>query len=109
MAGEYGSKSSDILAGIGPALCQDCFEVDQDVADCFYARNQAYREFAYEKGIKTYIDLKQIIRYDLLAAGLLDEHIFDMGLCTKENTDLFFSHRGQQGKRGIMAAVMMLE
>ena len=109
MAGEYGSRPSDILAGIGPALCQDCFEVDQDVADCFYARNQAYREFAYEKGIKTYIDLKQIIRYDLLAAGLLDEHIFDMGLCTKENTDLFFSHRGQQGKRGIMAAVMMLE
>ena len=109
MAEKYGSRPSDILAGIGPALCQDCFEVDQDVADCFYARNQAYREFAYEKGIKTYIDLKQIIRYDLLAAGLLDEHIFDMGLCTKENTDLFFSHRGQQGKRGIMAAVMMLE
>ena len=108
MCEKYGSRPSDILAGIGPALCQDCFEVDQDVADQFFARNEAYRNFAYERGIKTYIDLKQIIRYDLLAAGLLDEHILDMELCTKENTDLLFSHRGQQGKRGIMAAVMML-
>ena len=108
MAETYGCEPADILAGIGPALCQDCFEVDQDVADRFFERNEDYRRFAYEKGIKTYIDLPQIIRYDLLAAGLLDEHIFDMGLCTKENTDLFFSHRGQQGKRGIMAAVMML-
>ena len=108
MAERYGCQPADILAGIGPALCQDCFEVDRDVADLFFGRNEDYRDFAYEKGIKTYIDLKQIIRYDLLAAGLAGENIFDMGLCTKENMDLFFSHRGQQGKRGIMAAVMML-
>ena len=108
MGEQYGCQPADILTGIGPALCQDCFEVDQDVAELFFDRNKAYQRFAYEKGIKTYIDLKQIIRYDLLAAGLLEEHIFDMELCTKENTDLFFSHRGQKGKRGIMAAVMML-
>jgi len=108
MGQRCGSRPADILAGIGPALCQDCFEVDRDVADQFFGRNPAYRDFAYEKGIKTYIDLKRIIRYDLQKAGLLDEHIFDMELCTKENMDLFFSHRGQQGKRGIMAAAMML-
>ncbi len=109
MGEHYGCNPTDLRAGIGPALCQDCFEVDLDVAEMFFHRNEAYRQFAYEKGIKTYIDLKQIIRFDLKAAGLLDEHIFDMGLCTKENMDLFFSHRGQQGKRGIMAAVMMLK
>ena len=108
MCAQYGSKPEDILAGLGPALCQDCFEVDRDVADLFFQRNETYRQLAYERGIKTYIDLKQIIRYDLVAAGLSDEHIFNMNLCTKENTNLFFSHRGQQGKRGIMAAVMML-
>lgn len=108
MGEKYGCQPEDILAGIGPALCQDCFEVDQDVAELFFARKEAYRAFAYEKSIKTYIDLKRIIGYDLMAAGLLDEHIFDMELCTKENPELFFSHRGQHGKRGIMAAVMML-
>ncbi|MBR4020643.1 MAG: peptidoglycan editing factor PgeF [Firmicutes bacterium] len=108
MRERYGCRPADILAGMGPALCQDCFEVDRDVADMFFGRNDAYRQFAYERGIKTYIDLKQIIRYDLLEAGLVGNHILDMELCTKENMDLFFSHRGQQGKRGIMAAVMML-
>ena len=108
MGGTYGCCPEDILAGIGPSLCQDCFEVDQDVADQFFARNTAYQSFAYSRGIKTYIDLKAIIKHDLKEAGLREEHLFDMGLCTKENTDLFFSHRGQQGKRGIMAAVMML-
>ena len=109
MEEQYGSRPKDILAGIGPDLCQDCFEVDRDVADLFFGRNSAYEQFAYTKGIKTYIDLKSIIGYDLQAAGVLEEHIFDMELCTKEHGDLFFSHRGQQGKRGIMAAVMMLE
>ncbi len=108
MGDTYDCKPEDILAGIGPSLCQDCFEVDQDVADQFFARNGVYRDYAYSRGIKTYIDLKAIIRYDLREFGLQDEHIFDMGICTKENTDMFFSHRGQQGKRGIMAAVMMM-
>lgn len=108
MEESYGCKPEDILAGIGPSLCQDCFEVDQDVADMFFARNEAYRDFSYRRGIKSYIDLKQIIKYDLRRAGLQAENLFDMELCTKEDTDTFFSHRGQQGKRGIMAAVMML-
>ena len=108
MCERYGSKPENILAGIGPALCQDCFEVDQDVADLFFQRNGEYQKFAYVRGIKTYIDLKKVIRFDLHTTGLQDEHIFDMELCTKENLDLFFSHRGQQGKRGIMVAVMML-
>lgn len=108
MRGIYGCNPVDIQAGIGPSLCQHCFEVDQDVAEQFFAKNTDYHQFAYQKGIKTYIDLKAIIKHDLQAAGLHSEHIYDMELCTKENTDMFFSHRGQQGKRGIMAAVMML-
>jgi copper oxidase (laccase) domain-containing protein len=40
--------------------------------------------------------------------GVLPEHISCMGLCTKENTGMFFSHRGQNGRRGLMAASMML-
>lgn len=108
MEATYGCRPKDILAGIGPSLCQDCFEVDQDVADMFFEKNPVYRKFAYTKGIKSYIDLKQIIKHDLTGAGLGQENLFDMELCTREDTETFFSHRGQQGKRGIMAAVMML-
>lgn len=108
MKTEYGCSPSDIIAGIGPSLCQDCFEVDEDVALAFFDADAAYRDFAYERGSKTHIDLRGIIRRDLMAAGLEPGNLSDMGLCTKCNKDLFFSHRGHQGKRGLMIAAMML-
>lgn len=108
MVSEYGCSPSDIIAGIGPSLCQDCFEVDEDVAQAFLDAAEANREFCDRRGSKTHIDLKGIIRSDLLAAGLEAGNLSDMGLCTKCNKDLFFSHRGHQGKRGLMIAAMML-
>lgn len=104
----YGSSAENLITGLGPALCQDCFEVDTDVAQRFFDKDENYRNFSYQKGEKYYLDLKQIIRYDLLAEGILPEHFSDMNLCTKCHKDVFFSHRGHQGKRGIMAAAMML-
>ncbi|MGN0659686.1 MAG: peptidoglycan editing factor PgeF [Emergencia sp.] len=108
METRYGSRPEDIIAGIGPSLCRDCFEVDTDVAELFFEKNHDYRQYAYRRGVKYYIDLKKIIRKDLLDAGLREENLLDMGLCTRCDTDTFFSHRGQKGKRGIMAAAMML-
>lgn len=108
MEHDYGCRAGDIVTGLGPALCQDCFEIDKDVADCFFEKNEAYRQFAYNKGVKYYLDLKRVIRYDLLQKGVKAEHISDMELCTKCNKDIFFSHRGHHGKRGIMAAAIML-
>ncbi len=105
---QYGCNPADLVAGLGPALCQTCFEVDPDVAQRFFKKDPAYAQFAVQKGIKYHIDLKQVIRYDLLSAGVLAAQFHDMGLCTKCRKDLFFSHRGHQGKRGIMAAAMML-
>ncbi len=108
MADCYGCRAEHMITGLGPALCQDCFEVDEDVAMEFFARDERFREFSYQKGQKYYIDLKQIIRYDLLSEGILEEHFHDMNLCTKCRRDMLFSHRGHHGKRGIMAAAMML-
>lgn len=108
MKTEYGCQPSDIIAGIGPSLCQDCFEVDEDVALAFFDADEAYRQFADRRGCKFHIDLKGIIRHDLLAAGLAEGNLSDMELCTKCNKEMFFSHRGHQGRRGLMVAAMML-
>lgn len=107
MTMHYGCLPGDIYTAIGPSLCQNCFEVDEDVALSF-AKNDRYAAHAYQKGSKYYIDLKEIIRDDLFAAGFVRTKMTDAGLCTKCRTDMFFSHRGQKGKRGIMAAAIML-
>ena len=109
MRSEYGTDPGDIIVGIGPSLCQDCFEVDLDVSDAFLASSPDYSQFIRYRKVKAYIDLKGIIRKDLTDHGVSPENIHDMGLCTKCNTDDFFSHRGHHGKRGVMAAAMMLK
>lgn len=106
---DFNSNASDILVSIGPSLCQDCFEVDADVKDLFLNENQNYEKFMYHIGEKSYIDLWAINEYILINNGVKKENIDNMNICTKCNMDKFFSHRGQKGKRGIMAAVIMLK
>jgi YfiH family protein len=109
MMSDFGCDAAHIIVGIGPALCQDCFEVDKDVADMFFTADPGYREYAYKEGIKYYLDLWAINKDILMKNGIMKENIQCMGLCTRENMDMFFSHRGQHGHRGTMAACMMLK
>ncbi|QSX04769.1 peptidoglycan editing factor PgeF [Sedimentibacter sp. zth1] len=104
----YNSKPEDIIVGIGPSLSQYCFEVDIDVAELFINVDEKYKDFMYGKGSKKYIDLWAINEYLLVKSGVKKTNIENMKLCTKCNMDLFYSHRGQHGERGIMASVMQL-
>lgn len=104
----FGTNPSDLICGIGPALCQDCFEVDTDVAEMFLRKDPRWEAFSEHRGIKYYIDLKKIIKMSLADSGVSAHNIHDMELCTKCHNDIFFSHRGQKGKRGLMVSGMML-
>lgn len=105
----YGSDSKNIIACIGPSLCQDCFEVDLDVASMFLDTNEEYRQCMFFRNNKAYIDLWEINKFQLLDKGLKKENVSCMELCTKCNNNLFFSHRGQKGKRGLMVSLIMLK
>jgi copper oxidase (laccase) domain-containing protein len=54
------------------------------------------------------MDLRETNRKQLLAAGVASEHIEIMPFCTSCRTDLFFSHRGEQGKTGRFAVLVGL-
>lgn len=109
MKSNYGCMPSDILVAIGPSLCQDCFEVDEDVAQMFLQSDSSYEAWMYRKGVKTYIDLRRIIEQELLSEGVATDHIECNPTCTKCNPALFFSHRNMGTKRGVMASAMILE
>ncbi|MBR4861168.1 MAG: peptidoglycan editing factor PgeF [Firmicutes bacterium] len=119
MSTEFDTQPEDLIVGIGPALCQTCFEVDEDVAQKFYQKNPAWKTMAFQREIgicsetgeerrKHYIDLKSVVRETLMRSGVKSENIHDMGLCSKCRPDLFYSYRGQKGKNGNMVSVMML-
>jgi YfiH family protein len=106
---DFASKPQNIKVAIGPSLGQCCFEVDEDVAEIFLSANSKFSEFMIKKGIKYHFDLWEINKYLMLQEGVEKGNIEISGLCTKCNNDLFFSHRAQKGKRGLMAGIIMMK
>ena len=57
---------------------------------------------------KYHIDLWAANRIQLEASGVQRKNITISSLCTCCNRDTFFSHRGDNGQTGSLAAVLML-
>ena len=127
MGERFGSLARDIYAGIGPAIGPCCYEISQEVQDLFIGQKafseqptrEDYRDKVRESAVFSvkHLQDKMSLRIDLQAtnqnqlemAGVHPERIEVMGICTGCNTDLFFSHRMEQGKTGRFAVIMALQ
>lgn len=112
MGQEYGTQPEDVLAGIGPAIGPCCYQVGEEVAQQF---RDSFPEFAdeiiepaSEKG-KSYLNLWQANARQLLAAGVLKEHIEVAGVCTACHNQQFFSYRADGGRTGRIGALICLK
>ena len=107
----FGTDPKDLVAAIGPSICQDCYEVSGDVAVEFeraFAGHGHEILIAKENG-KYQLDLWKANEIVLLDAGVLPEHIEITDICTCCNPDLLFSHRASHGKRGNLGAFLCLK
>jgi hypothetical protein len=103
---QYACDIRNIRAGIGPSIGPCCYEVRQDVADCFQKAAGNYRFLMASGPDSIYsLDLQEANRMQLIAAGLAPENIELSWLCTACNLNLFFSHRGEKGKTGRFALI----
>ena len=109
MKDTYGSNFEDIQVAIGPSICKDCFEVDFDVYNCFLEKFNWCKKYTDYRAGKYHIDLQRIIKQVIIDAGVLESNIVISDICTKCNNDVFFSYRGDNGKTGSLAAIMMLK
>lgn len=94
----------DIIALIGPSICQTCYEVSGDVAEQF---ESIYGEKELSEIIepgemenKYQLDLWAACYHTIKKAGVLPENIQVSRICTCCHQDLLFSHRATRGKRG---------
>ncbi len=111
MKEEFQSDPEDIVAVVGPSICQSCYEVSEEVIKEFQkAFDERYwDELYYKKPNGHYqLDLWEANQIILKEAGLRAEHICVSGLCTNCHPDLLFSHRFTKGKRGNIGAVIGL-
>ena len=109
MKREFGTEAKDLVCAIGPSICQDCYEVSEDVILEFQnAFNEKYwnRLFYKKDNGKYQLNLWEANRIIFLEAGIQEEHISMPGICTCCNPDFLFSHRASHGKRGNLAAFL---
>lgn len=110
MVENYGTDPKDVVCAIGPAISLCCYEVDKACADNFYALGLDDSKFVFPKEDgKFMIDLLETNRQILMSCGVKEENITVSDLCTKCNSDLLWSHRATNGKRGTMSAFMTLK
>lgn len=111
MAACYGTKPQDLIAAIGPSICQDCYEVSEDVIEeirAHYPQDVWDTLFYRKENGKYQLNLWEACRQNMLRAGITPDHIEVTDLCTCCNPDVLFSHRASHGKRGNLAAFLGL-
>jgi YfiH family protein len=122
MRDAFGCSPDDLLASIGPSIGPCCYEVGAEVIaavdDAFpddadellvepdMASAGSFRA-AVNEG-RRHFDLWRANELALMGAGLREERIEVARLCTACRTDLFYSHRAEQGTTGRFGGIIVL-
>ena len=100
MKDRFGSLPADIVAGVGPSLgpcCAEFVNYKKEIPEKYWSFMISENHF----------DFWAVSNSQLCDSGVLPENIHIGGMCTKCNTDLFFSYRGNN-KTGRFAAVICM-
>jgi polyphenol oxidase len=129
---EFGTRAGDVVAALGPAIGQSCYEVGAEVAQAFANQFPPAAEWfegpfaQLADGVdplwlpwltmmppghvppppRVQLDLRAANRWQLMDAGVPEKHIDVNDLCTVCSTDLLFSYRREGAKTGRMMAVI---
>ncbi len=110
LSAHYHCDPQNILAGIGPSICVDHYEVKQDVIEQVQScMGGDAKDVLVRKEGRTCLDLWRMNQVQLLQAGLSEDHIAVSGVCTAENLADWYSHRGEHGKTGRFGALLALK
>jgi YfiH family protein len=128
MKESFGCDPADIIAAIGPSICQDCYEISEELGEQFmqgaWDRDEVKESIAaiHNAGLydadsilkpgkipgKYQLDLWLANLIVLHKAGIRLENVDVTDVCTCCNPEYLYSHRASQGHRGNLAAFLMI-
>lgn len=107
MQEQYGSQGEDLIACIGPSVCQESYEVGQEVIASIQQAFPNSSDLLIDlPDQKAKLDLWQANRLQLLEFGVPPGQIETANLCTLQHNRHFFSAR--KGDSGRFAAGILL-
>lgn len=93
-----GSRPADLLAGIGPSLGPCC-------AEFRHYRKELPREVWRYGDESDYFDFWALSRDQLISTGVPADQIWQSRICTRCNTDLFYSYRARHDTGRFVAVI----
>lgn len=107
----FSTNPQNIIAGIGPSICPDVYEVGEEVisaVEAGFGKGSSLIKKSDKQG-KGYFNLWEANKIQLLEMGVLQKSIEIANICTFQNSDIFFSARKSSHKAGRFAAGIMLK
>jgi YfiH family protein len=103
----FGSRPSQLIVGLGPAIGPCCYTVGHKVAVAMgYALPNWSQVMVSEGEDQWRLDLSAANVQQLAAEGV--QRIEEAGICTACHLDEFYSHRGENGQTGRFAVAAYL-
>ncbi|MDO1447934.1 peptidoglycan editing factor PgeF [Rhodocytophaga aerolata] len=110
MQQEFGTKPADLIAGIGPSICPEVYQIGEEVIEA------VLQTFGKEANLisnqngegKGYFNLWEANRIQLLNLGVQPTSIEVAGICTYQQSDQFFSARKSGNRAGRFAAGILI-
>lgn len=103
----YGSNPANLVAALGPAICNECYEVGPEVVEqVSQVLGGDTKNFVLRRNGNSYLDLWSVCEALLNQAGV--SNIETASICTAMNLEDWFSHRAENGKTGRFAALLGL-
>ena len=104
MKENFSSKPKDLIVCIGPSIRKCCFTSKEETFKEKFTKLFDYsdRYLSYEEDNETFhIDLIEILKTELKKSNIQDDNIYVADICTRCNTNDFFSYRAavQNGKK----------
>lgn len=100
---KQGASARTTKVWIGPSIGHCCYEVSDNLLKKFDERFNSYDTIHNNR----YLNLQNINRQNIILEGIPPENIYVTEMCTKCNSDIFFSYRKQPETTGRMCTFIM--
>ena len=110
MQNEFGTKPGNIIAGIGPSIGPEVYEIGPEVIELFHKSfGENHIVTPIKNSDKGLLNLWKINKQILVECGIPENKIEVAKICTYANPDLFYSARRDGVKTGRLATGIMLK
>jgi len=109
MISRFKVVESDLRVSIGPSAGPCCYEVDETVLAPLRGGSSDWQAVVRdERGTKARLDLRELVRQQVVQVGIRPEQVTTVNLCTICHSDLFYSYRREGRVNGTMLSGITL-